>query len=81
MTTAIELLVMELRQLVYFVTVAEEANFTKAAAKLHVAQPGVRAQFRRLERELVQALLDRSGRTVLLTEVGASSSPGGPRDR
>ncbi len=66
---------MELRQLEYFVTVAEEASFTKAAAKVHVAQPGVSAQVRRLERELGQDLLDRSGRTVRLTEVGAAVLP------
>jgi DNA-binding transcriptional LysR family regulator len=63
---------MELRQLEYFVTVVEEANFTRAAARLHVAQPGVSAQVRRLERELGEELLDRSGRTVRLTEVGAA---------
>jgi DNA-binding transcriptional LysR family regulator len=66
---------MELRQLEYFVTVAEEANFTRAAAKVHVAQPGVSAQIRRLERELGQELLDRSGRSVRLTEVGAAVLP------
>jgi DNA-binding transcriptional LysR family regulator len=66
---------MELRQLEYFVTVVEEANFTRAAAKLHVAQPGVSAQIRRLERELGQELLDRSGRSVRLTEVGAAVLP------
>jgi DNA-binding transcriptional LysR family regulator len=66
---------MELRQLAYFVTVAEEANFTRAAAKLHVAQPGVSAQIRRLERELGQQLLDRSARAVRLTEVGAAVLP------
>lgn len=63
---------MELRQLEYFVAVAEEGNFTKAATKVHVAQPGVSAQIRRLERELGEQLLDRSGRTVRLTEVGAA---------
>ncbi|MBD2898833.1 HTH-type transcriptional regulator GltC [Actinomadura sp. RB99] len=67
--------VMELRQLEYFVAVTEEASFTKAAAKLHVAQPGVSAQIRQLERELGQPLLDRSGRTVRLTEVGAAVLP------
>ncbi|QKG24293.1 LysR family transcriptional regulator [Actinomadura verrucosospora] len=66
---------MELRQLEYFVAVTEEASFTKAAAKLHVAQPGVSAQIRQLERELGQPLLDRSGRTVRLTEVGAAVLP------
>ncbi|MEU5882803.1 LysR family transcriptional regulator [Spirillospora sp. NPDC047279] len=66
---------MELRQLEYFVTVTEEAGFTRAAAKLHVAQPGVSAQIRQLERELGQPLLDRSGRTVRPTEVGAAVLP------
>ena len=66
---------MELRQLEYFVAVAEEANFTRAAARVHVAQPGVSAQVRRLERELGQDLLDRSGRTVRLTAAGAAVLP------
>ncbi|HLH21717.1 MAG TPA: LysR family transcriptional regulator [Chloroflexota bacterium] len=66
---------MELHQLEYFVAVAEEASFTKAAAKLHVAQPGVSAQIRRLERELGQPLFDRSARAVRLTEVGAAVLP------
>lgn len=66
---------MELRQLEYFVAVVEEANFTRAAAKVHVAQPGVSAQVRRLERELGHELLDRSGRSVRPTEVGAAVLP------
>ncbi|MER0484832.1 LysR substrate-binding domain-containing protein [Streptomyces sp. Edi2] len=61
---------MELRQLQYFVAVVEEANFTRAAARLHLAQPGVSARIRQLERELGQPLLDRSGRSVTTTEVG-----------
>jgi len=66
---------MELRQLEYFVAVAEEGTFTGVAAKVHVAQPGVSAQIRRLERELGHTLLDRSGRTVRLTSVGAAVLP------
>ena len=66
---------MELRQLQYLVAVAEEASFTRAAAKAHVAQPGVSAQIRRLEAELGQALLDRSGGTVRVTEAGAAVLP------
>src|SRR6266542_2494040 len=71
----LESMIMELRQLEYFVAVAAEANFTRAAAKLHVAQPGVSAQVRRLERELGQPLLDRSERTVRLTEAGVAVLP------
>ena len=66
---------MELRQLAYFVAVAEEGNFTRAAATVHVAQPGVSAQIRHLERELGQDLLDRTGRSVSVTEAGAAVLP------
>lgn len=66
---------MELRQLEYFVAVTEEANFTRAAAKVHVAQSGVSAQVRHLERELGQDLLDRSRRVVRLTEAGVAVLP------
>ena len=66
---------MELHQLEYFVAVAEEASFTRAAGRVHVAQPGVSAQVRRLESELGQRLLDRSGRSVRLTEVGSAVLP------
>jgi DNA-binding transcriptional LysR family regulator len=66
---------MELRQLEYFVTVADERNFTRAAAKLHVSQPGVSAQIRQLEGELGHQLLDRSGRATALTEVGQAVLP------
>ncbi len=66
---------MELRQLEYFVAVAEEANFTRAAQRIHVAQPAVSAQIARLEKELGQPLLDRSHRTVRLTAAGEAALP------
>ncbi|GHH49795.1 LysR family transcriptional regulator [Streptomyces candidus] len=66
---------MELRQLRYFVTVVEEESFTRAAARLHLAQPGVSAQVQQLERELGQRLLDRTGRRVTLTEAGEAILP------
>ncbi len=66
---------MELRQLEYFVAVTEDANFTRAAARLHVAQPGVSAQIRQLEAELGQPLLDRSARAVRLTAAGSAVLP------
>src|ERR1700716_1011184 len=66
---------MELRQLEYFIAVAEEANFTRASERVHVAQSGVSAQIRRLERELGQELFDRTRGAVRLTEVGAAMLP------
>ena len=66
---------MELRQLEYFVAVAEEANFTRAAQRIHVAQPAVSAQIQRLEREIGLPLLDRTRRTVRLTAAGSAMLP------
>ena len=43
---------MELRQLEYFIAVAEEANFTRAAQRVHISQSGVSAQIRQLEHDL-----------------------------
>lgn len=64
---------MELRQLEYFVAVAEEANFTRAAERVHISQSGVSAQIRQLERELGAALIDRSARTATLTTAGQAA--------
>jgi DNA-binding transcriptional LysR family regulator len=60
----------QLHQLEYLVAVADEGGFTRAADRLRVAQPGVSAQVRKLERELGHPLLDRSGHRVRPTPVG-----------
>jgi DNA-binding transcriptional LysR family regulator len=61
---------MELRQLRYFLAVAEELHFTRAAAFLHVAQPAVSHQIRQLEEEIGAKLLERTNRRVRLTPAG-----------
>jgi len=64
---------MELRQLEYFIAVAEESNFTRAAERVHISQSGVSAQIRQLEHELGTDLFDRSGRTATLTTAGEAA--------
>ncbi len=61
---------MELRHLRYFVAVAEELSFTKAAQKLRLAQPSLTRQVRNLEDEIAVRLLDRANNRVTLTEEG-----------
>jgi LysR family transcriptional regulator, hydrogen peroxide-inducible genes activator len=61
---------MEIHQLRYFVAVAEEGSFSRAAAKVRVAQPSLSQQIRKLEAEVGQPLFDRLPRSVVLTEAG-----------
>ena len=61
---------MEIRHLRYFVTVARERNFTRAAEKLHIAQPPLSRQIQQLEEEVGTVLFDRDSRPLRLTEAG-----------
>jgi DNA-binding transcriptional LysR family regulator len=61
----------ELRQLRYFVAIAEEGSLTRAAARLHIAQQSLSQQVRTLEAQLGATLFERSSRGVTLTDVGA----------
>ncbi|MGV9914550.1 LysR family transcriptional regulator [Streptomyces tendae] len=66
---------MELHHLRYFVAVAEEESFTRAARRLHVVQSAVSTAVRALERELGAELLDRTPQGVLLTDAGTALLP------
>ncbi|TCO81319.1 regulatory helix-turn-helix LysR family protein [Plasticicumulans lactativorans] len=61
---------MELRHLRYFVTVVREGGFTRAAEKLHMAQPPLSRQIQQLEEQLGVVLLDRQSRPLQPTEAG-----------
>lgn len=61
---------MEIHQLEYLVALAEEGSFTRAAERLHIAQPSLSQQIQKLEREIGQPLFDRLPRGVTATEAG-----------
>jgi DNA-binding transcriptional LysR family regulator len=71
--------VLELRHLRYFLAVAEELNFSRAAERLHMAQPPLSAAIRQLEQDLGTELLLRTTREVRLTEAGAAFLEGARR--
>ena len=61
---------MDIRQLLYFTTIAEEGSISAAAKKLHLSQPPLSYQMKLLEEELHLPLIERSARGIALTEAG-----------
>src|SRR4051812_47719878 len=61
---------MEIHQLRYFIAVAEEGSFSRAADREHVAQPSLSQQIQKLEAEMDHRLFDRLSRSVVVTEAG-----------
>lgn len=66
---------MSVPRLEYFVAVAQERNFARAAARLHITRPALSQQIRKLEEELGQTLVTRSSHRVVLTPAGQSLLP------
>ena len=61
---------MDIRKLVYFLTIAEEGNISRAAEKLHIAQPPLSQQLKLLEEELGMVLMERNTRKMHITDAG-----------
>ena len=72
---------MKLRQLQFFIAVAEELSFSRAAIKLHVAQPSLSTQIQALEDEVGARLFERDKRHVSLTPAGRRFQAGCARQR
>jgi len=66
---------MEIHQLRYFIAVAEEGSFSRAAAREHVAQPSLSQQIQKLEADLDQRLFDRLPRSIVTTDAGRCLLP------